>query len=103
RQERAEVLPQLRRRASDRADLGHVVAVAVALAVRSAPFRPNDEEHDDKDRERDERDETEERGQIPGSPEARSGATRASTARGAGTVLGRLLPGRRLLLVEEVE
>ena len=66
RERRRKLLAELRGRVSDRADLGHVVRVALSLAVGRASLDPYGQEHDDQDRERDQPDEAEERRQVAG-------------------------------------
>ena len=101
RQRGRELLPETCGRIADGADLGHVVGVALALAVGRAALDPDREQYDDQDRERDEPDETEKRGQVARGAEAR--AARASVSRWTRPSLGWILPRRRLLLAEEVE
>ena len=74
------------------------------FAFVGAPLDPDEEEHDDEDREGDEADQAKERREVSGRPEPPSSpAPAALGGDGLGLDPLRLLPGRCVLLVEEVE
>ena len=66
-------------------DVGHVVAVGVALLVLLAALRPEQEQDDDQDRERDQAEQAQERREARARPDraARRPGTAAAAAEGA--------------------
>ena len=80
REQRAQLLAESRRRVPDRADVGEVRAVAIALRVGRAALDPDDEQDDDEDRERDEPDQAQERREVARRSEPRASAAPATVA-----------------------
>ena len=103
RQRRRELLAESRGGCSDRSDVRHVARVPIALAIGRAALDPDREQDNHENGEPDEGDEPKERRQVARRLQPSPRRPRATTARRAGSSLVRVVPRRRLLLVEEVE